>query len=38
MHTFQINAIERTFKDIQASLEMIKPEGVRDLLVDLRMN
>ena len=38
MHTFQINAIEKTFKDIQLSLEMIKPEGIRDVLVDLRMN
>ena len=38
MHTFQINAIERTFKDIQTSLEMIKPEGVRDALIDIRMN
>ena len=38
MHTFQINAIEKTFKDIETSLEMIKPEGVRDALIDIRMN
>ena len=38
MNSAKLNAIERTFNDIKSQLDIIKPEGVRDLLLDLRSN